>query len=228
MAISNPTVTKYQTAWISAGTDSAFSHAHPGGADMVVMVESTESGGMSTFTATYDGVSLTKLDQFDIGAGSHSYFLLADPGAKTADLVITNTGFACSGLNVFVADVSGLASSPKGASTSGASWGSTPAFSVNDTIEAGGSIVFTMFGTGSSNATAVSVSSPLSLADSNVNTLDSGAPATAVGYVIADGDGAKTYTGAWTGTAGWSRNSLMELKADAPPPSTEKSRAVWI
>lgn len=228
----NPTTAK-QGYTVQNGS-MTFAHTSIAGRDLILCsvlgLANHEAGSIAP---TFDGVSLSPIGQKLINGfpgALHAYHRLADPGSKTANIVInTTTAGAIRGFVAWVLEISGLNSIPIGGSGQIADdiWGTDYSFAVSASLQASNSIALAMMSVRSSAGETITLDSPLTQIGTLEETSHTAAPIAGLGYVIGDGAGSQEYTGSWTGTPGYEQASVVELKAaSATIPS--KPKVIWI
>lgn len=208
------TTTIYATT-VAPGTGSAtWSHAHTAGGDLlVVAVARTNNNVNPDANCTYDGVSLTLLEELNI-IGYPGYKLwvwhLSDPGTKTANLVFDPTnGGSAKGAVVYASRATGLHASIVGATAQMADnvWG-VGGFAVGLTYSAEGSLGFVVYAGEDDRLSNITMSGVTRLA------LTQAEEELRVAYgTDASPSGSETYTGAGTGSAGYIAAFALELLA---------------
>lgn len=219
MAITYNALVTATFGWKPASDTAVKSYAHVAGSDLFLVDVARRESGTPNFTATYDGVSMSRLSQRVASQDVISLFRLSDPGNKTANIVVQNGGVVANGQNFYIMRIAGVdPTTPLGAVASNEVYkgGTNPDFYQAISLSSPDSIAIIVFTTGNGNETAISMNSPIVTPSSPVNhyvnnALDGAAPSSRLGYVIGGGSGSKIYTGGWTGGEGWSITAVFEL-----------------
>lgn len=213
--------TPYVTGW-SGAFDVPFPHAHAAGRDLFLVIAArTPSFADGNLTAAYDGIGMTRLFQANCqGAPGHviALFHLADPGTKTADVVVSPNGQSVRSMANWACQISGHDPlDPLGASAEGPDNAWSSGFTAALTSESAGSLILVVFAHNAGTTADIAINAPLTKHGYLENSGDGNGVAAAFGSVLEAAAGAKSYGGAADGAgyAGW---MAVEIRAGSGPP----------
>jgi len=205
----------YSTGYIGTGSAS-WSHAHTGGADMVVVaIALTDNHTNPTIALTYDGVTIPIAEALNIQAYPGYKVVagaLADPGSKTANLVIDPSGSNVKSAVAYVLRATGLHANVTGAAAKSADDAWSASFAIAPTFEAEGSKGLVLFAGDGSKISNISMSGGVTKQD--YRETPTGDMGVAFG-IDSTPSGAESYTGTATGSADYVGAFAIELLAAA-------------
>jgi hypothetical protein len=221
MAIILHGITPHVTGW-SGANDVVIPYSHTAGRDLfLVTAARTTNWADGNLSSAYDGAGLTRLVQANCrGAPGHVIAVarLADPGSRTADLVVSPNGLNARSMANWVCRISGHdVANPLGAAAKGPDDAWDDAFVADITTTAGGSLILVVFAHNAGSTADIAMNVPLTRHSYLENSGDSNGVAAAFGSVLEATAGAQSYTGLADGAhyLGW---LAAEIRAGSGPP----------